>query len=187
MTPTQRADRPASVTHAGLCLSVAAAVAVGGVSLPAVDLPIGIALACVLALVIVPIAAGDLLLFKVYRRESAGLCLASQPLNRTDFRRVAEKCLGFYGTLCVAAAMYWVFPLYEREYYQPFFALIETCLPPLVGVAPFYIWWLDRRMACPRDGTWQAGRLLLGQVRGLDRGELATYALGWLIKAFSCR
>ncbi|MBK8906669.1 MAG: hypothetical protein IPM60_01790 [Rhodospirillales bacterium] len=148
------------------------------------NLPIGIELACVLVLVIFPLASADLLIFKVYGRDSAGLQLPVGGSRRGDLRRVAVKCVGFYATLLVVAAMYFAFPIYRQDYYQPFFSLAALCVPPILAVAPLYIWLLDRRMACPRDGTWQAGRLFLGYWRGLDRTELASYALGWLIKAF---
>lgn len=165
-------------------MAVSGGVAAGAIVAPSLDLAIGVKLALVLALVMVPIAIADLALFKVHRRESTGLKTPEQSLNEQDLARVLVKCAGFYGTLLCIACLYWAFPLYDSEYYKPFFELLAIGAPPILICAPFFFWFVDRRMVAPRDGYWHAGLLFLAKWRHVDLGELRIHALGWLIKAF---
>lgn len=145
-------------------MAVSGGVAAGAIVAPSLDLAIGVKLALVLALVMVPIAIADLALFKVHRRESTGLKTPEQSLNEQDLARVLVKCAGFYGTLLCIACLYWAFPLYDSEYYKPFFELLAIGAPPILICAPFFsglstgAWWrremgIGMRACC----FWQSG------------------------------
>lgn len=178
--------RPPSATNCWLN-AIGAATAVG-VMLHATarNLPIEIAmLLCALALA-APIIVGDLLLYRVYKRPSAGLSRDARQAMPNEYARVATKLLGLWATLAIIAAAYWLFPEYRGDYFKPFFRLAVPALPILALLSIPYFFLVDRRMDDPHDGYWHTGRLCLG-VLPQDRQawtKLREHILGWTIKAF---
>lgn len=142
-----------------------------------------LALAVALAAAILPMVLLDLLVLRVHRRTSTGLDFA-RPRRPFQLGRIATKLLGLGGTLAACALLYWLVPEYRKPFYDPFFRLVLGSLALFLLCAVFYFAYLDGRMASPEDGYFQAGLLLLGQWRALDRGELGRHALAWLVKAF---
>jgi protein-S-isoprenylcysteine O-methyltransferase Ste14 len=133
-----------------------------------------------------PVAAVDLLWNKVYRRPSAGLDGAGTEPLAARLPRVAVKLLGLWLTLAAVTVIYWVFPEYGGDFYDPFYNLMALVAPAFaLGSIP-YFFYVDRRMKDPYDGYWLTGQLLSGHVpeRADDRAKLKHHALGWIIKAF---
>ena len=119
---------------------------------------------------------------RVYRRESSGLDFSTAV--DVNWARVAVKLFGFYMTIAIIAALYWLLPFYRASFYTPFWQLLEIALPVILLAAVPYFLLIDRYMAEPNDGYWHCGRLLLGRMRQSDRPMLIQYALAWLVKAF---
>lgn len=134
----------------------------------------------VLASCTIPMIAYEVLVRRVYRAPSSGLSAA--PVNPLNVPRIVQKLVGFWFTLCVIGAAYWLMPEYG-SFYEPFKKAVIFCLPWLIAAAPVYIWFVDRRQLDPVDAYVDVYRLLLGHKPASWNG-LRTYALGWLVKAF---
>ncbi len=98
--------------------------------------------------------------------------------------RAAVKYLGFFLTIAVVLFLYWLFPEYRRPYYNSFFEMVRLLLPWLFAVSAVYFLWAEWRVPEEKDGSWQAGLLVLGQWGLVDYEKLKQYALGWLVKAY---
>lgn len=176
--------RPRSVTNGFVCLTGLTTVMAGLAAMAWLNVDPLWATALAMVLVAAPMAVGDLWLLKVHRRDSAGLKGPGEPLNAFDTKRIVTKLLGLLGVIALIALFYWAVPIYGRDFYAPFFQLIVWVLPIMAVLTVPYVIWVDRRMRDPHDGTWHAGQIFLGQRRGRDAGELKTFWLGWVIKAF---
>lgn len=97
--------------------------------------------------------------------------------------RIGQKLVGLYATFAVIGAIYWLLPLYAEAYYQPFIDACLLVLPALLLVSPFYVWFVDGRMAEPNDAYVQVAQLI-GGTWPSDWNVLIAYARGWLVKAF---
>ncbi len=178
--------RPPSATNGW----IAVATAVGAIlvmmwAISAKFPPLGVVVLTALA-IIGPLAVTDLMLFKVYRRDSAGL--GRSPVDRLPghAQRVFIKLVGFAATLGSIAVLYWLFPEYDGKFYDPYFTLLTYTLPIMLIFAVPYFIVIDRMMTDPQDGYWHVGRLVLGHFpdNAEDRRRLREHLLGWLIKAF---
>ncbi|HWU68702.1 MAG TPA: isoprenylcysteine carboxylmethyltransferase family protein [Stenotrophobium sp.] len=126
--------------------------------------------------------AGDRILGRANPKEAAGY--AGTPLRAASGRRVAKKIAGLLLTAAVIAFAYWLFPEYHGSFYDPFWYSLGIIGPGLLIAAPFYFWWMDRRLEDPHDGYWHAGHLLAGGWRSADWPVIHQHFLGWLVKAF---
>jgi Isoprenylcysteine carboxyl methyltransferase (ICMT) family len=180
--PKPTVSLPPSATHAAVAWSgvsaMLAAVAVLNFWTPSdrIAYQALIVMACAAMGIFVP----DLLWRKVQRR-----ALISAP-NAGDWARVGTKYAGLVSSVGFIAGLYWIFPEYHQSqsFYGDYYLALERLLLPWAMVAPFYIYWVDRRLAQPRDGLWQMGRLALLQWRGLDPRVIWQHLLGWLVKGF---
>lgn len=165
---------PASVTNPWANFSGLAALIIVAVVMARYDLePITRALIA-MAAVAVPIVCAEQLIF---RRRVA-------PRRPFAPARVAIKLLGLAGTLAVVAAAYSVFPIYNTEYYDPFFVALRLVGPYVAAVTLVYVPYVDRIMDEPEDGYFYAGLVFLGRWTELDQIRLMQFGLGWLVKAF---
>jgi protein-S-isoprenylcysteine O-methyltransferase Ste14 len=177
-------EPPASVTHFGLCL-VTLAVAIGtGLWLklrsPQLALPDTVLVLC--ASVAVPMIVLDVLIQRVYRRESTGLAW-DRPWQ-PSIERTIIKVLGLLVTLAPFAAAYWCFSYYHEALFDPFYGLVQRFGPWLAVLVPVYVFFVDARMRDPRDAYWQLGRLAMGRTSDLVPKEIANHYRSWLVKAF---
>jgi protein-S-isoprenylcysteine O-methyltransferase Ste14 len=129
-----------------------------------------------------PMVAWGLLVERVTDRPTAGLTALGAPAG--DLRRLFVKLLGLAATLGLLACAYWLFPIYRQPFYRTFFDLAYLTLPWLGAAGVFYIYWLDARMAEPKDGAWHLGALLIGRREEVDWAKLRPYLLGWIIKGY---
>lgn len=137
--------------------------------------------ACIAALT-VPIAALELIFLKTHRRTSTGLDFTlPQSLN---LARVGIKLAGFYGTFIVMIGLYWLLPVYQEGFYQPFFRIFFAALPIVVIGAVPYFFIIDRYMSEPEDRYYQAGLAFIGRWSELDKPSIRQHALGWVVKGF---
>ena len=136
---------------------------------------------CLLAATAAPIVLLDLVWQRVYRRSSTGMQLAH---DDPSWRRTALKYLGLLATLGALAGLYALFPEYAGGFYDHYRAMLRLVLPPLLLLAPPYLFWVDRHMPQPRDGYWQMGKLVMLDWHAFDWRQLQQHLLGWLIKGF---
>lgn len=123
----------------------------------------------------------DLLWQKIYRR-----ALRTGPPAATSWERTFTKCAGLAGSFGFIGALYWFFPEYagRDSFYLHYWVLLLVTVPLWVLLAPFYLWWADRRMENPYDGLWHFGRAITLRHNGVDAGKVLQHLLGWLVKGF---
>jgi protein-S-isoprenylcysteine O-methyltransferase Ste14 len=176
------AKLPPSVTHFGLNLVALAAVIVTMYVLRERKAEVGDAVFALCAAAAAPIVLLDLLVLRVYRRESTGLDWKKgfdlQP------GRVVTKLVGLAFTLGLIRLAYWVFPEYHGKFYDPFYYALDHNKWVLIAVSVVYVALVDGLMREPRDAYWQLGRLVLGNGSDAKREVMKNHFLGWLVKAF---
>jgi hypothetical protein len=134
-----------------------------------------IVMACTALGIFIP----DLLWQKVQRRTLL-------TLRAGDQERTLTKYVGLAGSVGFVALLYWLAPEYHdgEPFYSHYYKALWVLLPPWAVIAPFYIYWVDRRLAEPRDGLWQMGRALTGHWQDVDGRVIWQHLLGWLVKGF---
>jgi hypothetical protein len=135
-----------------------------------------------LAATALPIIILEFIFLRTYKNPSTGLDFSAK--HQWDVGRILVKLVGFYATLGMAAMVYWLFPEYRRSNYVPFFDFAKMLLPWLAGAAIPYFIIIDYFMVQPRDGYWQMGMLVLGQLGKINRKKLSQHVLGWMVKIF---
>jgi hypothetical protein len=146
------------------------------------DMPTAFRVLVVLAVASLPMMLWGALVERAGSRPTAGLAIPAEAHG--DLARLFIKLLGLAVTLGLIAFAYWLFPIYQQPFYQTFFDLAFLTLPWLGAIGVFYIYWLDARMAEPKDGAWHLGALLTGQHAEVDWTKLRQYLLGWVIKGY---
>jgi protein-S-isoprenylcysteine O-methyltransferase Ste14 len=175
---------PPSVTNGYICLAGLTALIAGLAIMSWLNVDVLRITGIAIIIIALTMAIGDLAVLKVHRRTSAGLKPSDEPSNPFDAKRLGVKFVGLAVVLIAIAAFYWAMPIYRRDFYTPFFRLAVWGLPALLALSVPYVVWIDRRMREPRDGTWEAGQVCLGNWRGRDLVAIKTFWLGWVIKAF---
>ena len=133
-----------------------------------------IVMACTALGIFIP----DLLWQKVQRRT-----LVPTPASG-DLHRTFTKCVGLVGSVGFIALLYWLTPEYKAGFYDHYYKGLRVLLPAWAIVAPFYVYWVDCRLAEPHDSLWQMGRLLTGHWQDVDARVIWQHLLGWLVKGF---
>jgi isoprenylcysteine carboxyl methyltransferase (ICMT) family protein YpbQ len=98
--------------------------------------------------------------------------------------RASLKLIGLFASLAAVAFLYWLFPEYERNYYDNFFEIIRIILLwiPIVAI-PYFIY-VEWRLPREDDGYLQAARLVMGKWSTIDWDTLTKHSLSWLVKGF---
>lgn len=130
----------------------------------------------------VPMIVLDLMVFKIYQRPTTGIDMTI--CGDQKLTRVAIKLLGFFGSIVLIFLIYWIFPEYHRDFYIPYWVLVEKVAPFILPVAVLYFIFIDGKMKEPHDGFWYFGNLLIGKWRIVDRNRVRQHLLGWMIKMF---
>jgi len=135
-----------------------------------------IVMACTALGIFIP----DLLWQRVQRRT----LLPTPEAGNLD--RTLTKCIGVAGSVGFVALLYWLTPEYHNgeSFYGHYYQALRVLLPAWAVAAPFYIYWVDRRLAQPHDSLWQLGRLLCGHWQDVDARVIWQHLLGWLVKGF---
>ncbi len=178
---------PASATHALVGLAGLAAFLLAALALRVLR-PFGDGEQSVVpsALFMIGLTAGVIFLLdlgwqKVHRRASTGLDFAR---DDPSWPRSLLKLAGLLGSLAFVALLYWLLPEYRGAFYDRYYRMLQLVLPPWLLLALPYFHFVDRRMACPRDGYWHMGKLVTFDWKAVDRRVVGQHLLGWLIKGF---
>lgn len=131
----------------------------------------------------VPMVLWSVFVDKVHRNPSTGLSWGT-PADPDATRAISlTKLTGLWATWAVIAAIYAIGRWYwDGNYLFAMEVLGFLAVPALVLSVP-YVFWLDRRMDDPRDGTWHFGAFLLGR-EPWDREKLVGHWRAWIIKGF---
>ncbi len=142
-----------------------------------------ITVACVLTLA-VSVVSLEMRVLRSHRRPSTGLDFGQQGPRR--WGDIGIRLVGFYGTILLIAAAYWLLEEYHRPRYIFYSKMLAYTVPPLcVGAAAYFVW-LDRFLVAPRDSYWHMGSWLMGRWARADRAVVRQHLLAWLVKGFSC-
>lgn len=138
---------------------------------------------CGLAASGAPMVLWSVFVDRVHRNPSTGLTWGN-PADPDSTRSVSlTKLTGLWATWAVLAALYCIARWYwEGQYLFAMEVLGFFVIPALVLSVP-YVFWLDRRMDDPRDGTWHFGAFLLGR-EPWDRDKVIGHWRAWIIKGF---
>jgi len=141
-----------------------------------------------LAAAVLPMVLLDLFVLRVHRRPSTGLvwprAQMAGPMDRSSVKRVLVKLIGLAGTIAAIGICYWLFPVYQERFYWPYWTALREAGPWLAAATVPYFFFVDRRMADPHDGYWQAGMAVLGRFEQVNGALLRQHALGWIIKGY---
>lgn len=97
-----------------------------------------------------------------------------------------ERMVGLCATVFVVSSIYWVFPEYHGDFYNPFYKALQLSWPILTLFFIVTTWMESSRdPAGPKDTCQEIGSALL-QVRKpkLDKTTWLNHGLGWLIKLY---
>lgn len=123
----------------------------------------------------------DLIWQKVHLRPSTGMDFSH---HDPSMLRSLTKVAGLLASMGFVALLYWLFPEYHGAYYDNYYAMLRTILPPWLLLALPYFYLIDARMPKPYDGYWHIGRFITFQWGEMDRRVLGQHLLGWMIKGF---
>ena len=140
---------------------------------------------CALLACGVPMILWSLLVDKVHRNPSTGIDWdgAPRPLAET-FDISLAKIVGLWVTWAVIGCLYCIGRWYWDGGYRFAMTVLGYGAVGLLVLSVPYIFWLDRRIAEPRDGAWHFGQLVAGRGDRVDREILYDYFRSWAIKAF---
>ncbi|MBH1944524.1 DUF1295 domain-containing protein [Erythrobacter sp. YJ-T3-07] len=131
----------------------------------------------------VPMVLWSILVDKVHRRPSTGLVLGKPGPEHSTRAISFTKLTGLWATWAVIAVLYGLCRWYwDGNYLFAMEVLAYAAVPALILSVP-YIFWIDRRMEDPRDGTWHFGAFLLAREQW-DREKVIGHWRAWIIKGF---
>lgn len=124
-----------------------------------------------------------IIILEVFFKTPPLLTNISPGFNMRNWRRVVVKLIALYSIFCFIAFVYWVFPEYHGDFYQPFWNILLPALPWLVFLAIPYFFIVDGGMEEPNDSYYFLGLWLLRE-KEFERALIIQLLLGWLVKLF---
>lgn len=134
-----------------------------------------------LLLMFLIVAGYEVLVLKVYQRSSTNLHRTPDLFNP---QRLVIKLIGLYGTFLLVGMCYRVLPLYQYDFYKPYFKLLAYLSPFVMVLSVVYFYVVDRRQKDPQDEYWHIGCLLTGRWREISWIYIREHFLIWFIKWF---
>lgn len=99
-------------------------------------------------------------------------------------KRIAIKSIGLVASYGFIAFLYWLFPVYHEDLFNPFWSELRRLLPWVAVLAVPYLIYVDNRMKDPEDGYYNLGLFCLGQTRLVDNRWLGEHLKCWIVKGF---
>jgi len=131
-----------------------------------------------------PMLGWSLLIDRVHRNPSTGIewDRPLRPLAETlDISLV--KLTGLWATWAIIAMLYCIGRWYWQGQYLFAMEVMGAAIPVVLLLSIPYIFWIDRRLAEPRDGAYAFGRMLLN-LGPPDREALHEHLRSWGVKGF---
>ncbi len=130
-----------------------------------------------------PMVLWSVFVDKVHRNPSTGIDWDA-PSDAESTRAVSfTKLTGLWSTWAVLAALYLIGRWYWDGQYLFAMEVLGFAAVPMLLLSVPYVFWLDRRMAEPRDATWHFGAFLLAR-EPWDREKVIGHWRAWIIKGF---
>ncbi len=123
----------------------------------------------------------DLIWKKAHLRHSTGIDFRH---DDPSWGRSLLKFAGLLGSMGFVAFLYWLFPEYHRQFYNPYYEMLRIILPPWIILALPYFFFIDRKMREPHDGYWHMGKLVTFQWGAVDGKVAGQHLLSWIIKGY---
>lgn len=123
----------------------------------------------------------DTLIYGRHRQASTGLEWSQWT---PSIRRAAVKFAGLLLSIGFIALLYWLLPEYHSDFYDRYYAMLRLILPPWLGLALPYLYWLDGHMRDPHDAYWQMGRVAFLDWQNVRMQVIVNHLLGWVVKGF---
>ncbi len=101
-----------------------------------------------------------------------------------NVKRSLEKCLGVIISVGFVALLYWLFPEYHGNFYEPFYSVLKPVAVIWLLMLFPYVLWVDARMKTPEDGYWQLGRICLLHFENIRKKTLLQHLGLWVVKGF---
>lgn len=105
-----------------------------------------------------------------------------RPLTEVGLDTV-RKMLGTILGIGLIMTVWWLFPIYDKPFYQPLSDLIPRTLPWLLSVTLVVIFYSEWRLGPAQDQTWQLSLAALGRWKEIDIPLLKTALIGLLVRA----
>ncbi|MGP1281713.1 MAG: methyltransferase family protein [Parasphingopyxis sp.] len=133
----------------------------------------------------VPMILWTIFVDKAWKNETTGLDW-SRPLRPHDETRDISiaKLAGLWATWGIIAALYCICRWYWDGQYLFAMRMLAWSAPVLFVVSVPYIFWIDRRLAEPKDGAYMFGAWLTGERADIDREKLVEHFRSWAVKGF---
>ncbi len=107
----------------------------------------------------------------------------SKQLFSPNWKRVFVKLLALYTIFLVIALIYWVYPEYRGDFYNPFRNILYPAMPWVILLAIPYFFIVDEMMEQPDDAYYSFGLWLLRR-KEFDKSGISQLFLAWLVKLF---
>lgn len=133
----------------------------------------------------VPMVLWSVLVDKAHMRPSTGIDWSQRSSRRTTFDVSVTKVAGLWATWAIIGFLYCVARWYWQGQYLFAMEVIGWAAIPLLLLSVPYIFWLDRYLTDPRDGTWHFGAMLIGR-EAFDIEEVKAHFRSWAVKGFFC-
>lgn len=132
----------------------------------------------------VPMLGWSLLVDRVHRNPSTGLewDRPLRPLSET-FDISLVKLTGLWATWAIIAMLYCIGRWYWQGQYLFAMQVMGAAIPIVFLFSVPYIFWIDRRLAEPKDGAYAFGQMLLN-LGPPDREALQEHLRSWAVKGF---
>lgn len=101
-----------------------------------------------------------------------------------NIKRSLEKIVGIFASIVFIALLYWLFPEYHGNFYDPFYSILRPLAMIWLLLAFPYTLWVDARMQKPHDGYWHIGRLCLLHFEDFDKKIILRHIGQWIVKGF---
>jgi protein-S-isoprenylcysteine O-methyltransferase Ste14 len=135
----------------------------------------------VLFLTALPMVAAEVVLNRVFLRQSSGLALKA---SRANPARCARKYLGLLTALGSIGFIYWLLPEYRKDTYLPAITSAYFFVPVALILAIPYFAWVDARQIQPEDAFYKVGSFVMGNKPRWEVNELRDFVLGFCVKGF---
>ncbi len=132
----------------------------------------------------IPMVLWSVFVDKVHRNPTTGIDWDGPPRSWGDaFDYSSTKLAGLWATWAIIAFCYCVFRFFWRGNYLFAMEFFSAGAIPLFLLSIPYVWWLDRRLKCPRDGAWHLGAFLMG-IPDWNKAAVIRHFQAWAVKGF---
>jgi protein-S-isoprenylcysteine O-methyltransferase Ste14 len=132
-----------------------------------------------------PMVGWTIFVDKTWKNESTGLDWSRKARAHDETREISvAKLAGLWATWAIIAGFYCIGRWYWDGQYLFAMRLLATAAPVLFLISIPYIFWIDRRLKEPKDGTYMFGAWLMGDRGEIDREQLIEHFRSWAVKGF---